>query len=68
MIDTITAIVSKLNFSDIGILTGAVVIVLIIFIFQERRTTMWMKFCLDLKKECRHASKNMEPFIRKKAD
>jgi len=68
MIDTITAIVSKLNFSDIGILTGAVVIVLIIFIFQERRTKMWMKFCLDLKKECRYASKNVESVVRKKAD
>ena len=46
----IDLILSKLNFADIGILTGAVLLVVLILYFRDKNTKQWMRFILKLKK------------------
>jgi len=45
----IDLILTKLNFADLGILTGAVLLVILILYFRDKNTKQWMQFVLKLR-------------------
>jgi len=45
----IDLILTKLNFADLGILTGAVLLVILILYFRDKNTKQWMRFVLKLR-------------------
>ena len=63
----IDLILSKLNFADIGILTGAVLLVVLILHYIDKSRKEWMKFILQLR-GCENAKKNNIVLPKKKAD
>ena len=47
----IDLILTKLNFANVGILTGAVVLIVLVLYFRDKNTKQWMEFVLELLKK-----------------
>ena len=63
----IDLILTKLNFADLGILTGAVLLVILILYFRDKNTKQWMQFVLKLRNP-KNAKLDKKDIPRKKAD
>ena len=63
----IDLILTKLNFADLGILTGAVLLVILILYFRDKNTKQWMRFVLKLRNP-KNAKLDKKDIPRKKAD